>query len=337
MSYFRRPDAPLHEQAPAEDHPRSPFAEVAGRFANWITGVEQMPPGEDLSGDESPDLFAQLTGDHRQARRRERPAARTAERRPSRPAPWMADLPPEEPVAEPTTAARQRPEALASAAAPQAEPQPDPEHEADDSGRFPMAPLGYNRTAVDEHLAQLERELTELRASRKPKPSITEELERIGEQTASILVVAHDQANETTRLAEEQAERCVADAAANAVAMTTEAKERLRELDSETDAVWRERERLLEDVRSVSAALATLADQASDRFPAAEPPAATMAFPVAHEMAAPMAPEMAGPMAPEFDEPASPTEDDPDVAEPTQPGDTGSWLVGLEPSEPQPE
>jgi cell division septum initiation protein DivIVA len=98
--------------------------------------------------------------------------------------------------------------------------------------------------------------------------SITEEIERIGEQTASILVVAHDKAHETTRLAQEQADRCIADAAANAVAITVQAKERLRELDNETDSVWRERERLIEDVRVVSVALGSLATEASARFPA---------------------------------------------------------------------
>ena len=108
---------------------------------------------------------------------------------------------------------------------------------------------------MDEHLAALERKLDELRSKREPLGSITNELERIGEQTASILVVAHDQAHETTRVAQEQAERCVADAAANAVAMREEAKQRLGDLDNETDAIWRERERLLEDVRVVSAAL----------------------------------------------------------------------------------
>jgi len=138
-----------------------------------------------------------------------------------------------------------------------------------DPARFPLAPFGYNRTAVDEHLAGLERELEELRSKHAPMASITDELERIGEQTASILVVAHDQANETTRLAQEQAERCVADAAANAVQMTADAKAKLSDLDAETDAVWRERERLLEDVRVVSAALTNLADQASERFPPA--------------------------------------------------------------------
>jgi hypothetical protein len=188
-----------------------------------------------------------------------------------------------------------------------------------------------------------------MRSKRKPLTSITDELERIGEQTASILVVAHDQAHETTRLAQEQAERCVADAAANAVAMTEEAKQRLRDLDNETDAVWRERERLLVDVRVVSAALANLADQASDRFPAAEPatPAAA-AFPAVggtgsrgghgiwEEVAAESEPAMA-PMPQQVPEPQATEPFDvlgdsaEDDRRPTQPGDTGSWLAGLEP------
>ena len=181
--------------------------------------------------------------------------------------------------------------------------------------------------------------------------SITDELERIGEQTASILVVAHDQAHETTRLAEQQAERCVADAAANAVQITAEAKAKLRDLDAETDAVWRERERLLEDVRVVSTALANLADQASERFPAAETTSSTGAF------AAVAAPAHGIWEEPEYAEEA---EAEPNPGRPRArrrtpsnrrppsrstcsrptakrrargpvPGDTGSWLAGLEP------
>jgi hypothetical protein len=141
--------------------------------------------------------------------------------------------------------------------------------------RFPLVRYGYSQADVDRRQDELERELAdrerevkELREQVKPPMSITEEIERIGEQTASILVVAHDQAHETTRRAQEQADRCIADAAANAVAITAEAKERLRELDDETDSVWRERERLLEDTRAVSERLGTLVDEALARFPA---------------------------------------------------------------------
>ena len=142
----------------------------------------------------------------------------------------------------------------------------------DGSSRFPVAPLGYNRQAVDLHFAELESELIELRealaqASHGEAPmSIQEELERIGEETASILVVAHDKAHETTRMAQEQAERCISDAAANAVAITEEATRKLHELEAETDGVRRRRERLIADVRNISGSLQSLADDAERRF-----------------------------------------------------------------------
>jgi hypothetical protein len=151
----------------------------------------------------------------------------------------------------------------------------EPSADAGPEPRFPLVRYGYSQADVDRRLGELERELAdrerevkELSEQVKPPMSITEEIERIGEQTASILVVAHDQAHETTRRAQEQADRCIADAAANAVAITAEAKERLRELDDETDSVWRERERLLEDTRAVSERLGTLVDEALARFPA---------------------------------------------------------------------
>jgi hypothetical protein len=135
-----------------------------------------------------------------------------------------------------------------------------------EDSRFPVAPLGYNRAAVDERISELEQELDELRID-KPPVSITEEIERLGEQTASILVVAHDQAHETTRRAQEQADQCIADAAANAVSMTAQARRQLQELDNETDAVWRERQRLLDDARDVGLALIALSEESMERFP----------------------------------------------------------------------
>ena len=79
--------------------------------------------------------------------------------------------------------------------------------------------------------------------------------------------MAHDQAHETTRLAQEQADRCVADAASNAVAITEEAKRQLQALDMETDTIWQERARLLEDARTVGMALIAMIDEAEGRFP----------------------------------------------------------------------
>jgi DivIVA protein len=132
---------------------------------------------------------------------------------------------------------------------------------------FPVGPLGYNRSAVDERIAVLEQELEELRAQATPVMSINDEIERLGEQTASILVVAHDQARETTRMAQEEAERRIAEASASADAITREARRQLDALDNETDVIWRERMRLLDDARAVGQALIALAEEASGRFP----------------------------------------------------------------------
>lgn len=133
--------------------------------------------------------------------------------------------------------------------------------------RFPTALHGYDREAVEAHVAALEREIAELREQRSPVPAVEEELKRVGEETSAILKVAHEQAAEITRRAQAQADRCLSDAAANAVAMTEKAKRSLRELDTETDAVWAERGRLIEDVRNVATALFSLAEDAADRFP----------------------------------------------------------------------
>lgn len=133
--------------------------------------------------------------------------------------------------------------------------------------RFATVLHGYDRDAVDAEISALEREIDDLRAQRLPAPSIEAEIERVGEETSAILRVAHEQATEITRRARVEAERCVSDAAANAVSMTEDAKRKLRQLDTETDAVWAERGRLIEDVRSVATSLFSLAEDAADRFP----------------------------------------------------------------------
>jgi hypothetical protein len=133
--------------------------------------------------------------------------------------------------------------------------------------RFPAALHGYDRDAVDQHLAALERELDQLRIQRSPSGAVEAEIDRIGEETSAIIKVAHEQATEVTRRAHIQADKCVADAAANAVAMTEDAKRKLRSLDVETDTVWAERARLLEDARSVATALFSLVEEAVERFP----------------------------------------------------------------------
>jgi cell division septum initiation protein DivIVA len=135
------------------------------------------------------------------------------------------------------------------------------------SPAFPMIRNGYDCAAVEAHIAELERELGELRAAVPAVSAVAAEIERVGEQTSAILRVAHEQAREITHRAQAQADTCLSDAAANAVAIAQDAKRQLRDLDTETDTVWRERARLIEDARNVATALFTLAEEAAERFP----------------------------------------------------------------------
>ncbi|MGA2927336.1 MAG: DivIVA domain-containing protein [Solirubrobacteraceae bacterium] len=153
--------------------------------------------------------------------------------------------------------------------------------------RFPTARHGYDRAAVDEAIAELEAELDALRAHKPTKTAVAAEIEQIGEQAAAILRVAHDQAHQTTRRAQTEADKCLSDAAANALAMTDEARLKVRELDREADAIWRERARLVDDVRNIATSLFSLAEDATDRFPAEAERAIAPALPAAQ----PSAPE----------------------------------------------
>jgi cell division septum initiation protein DivIVA len=152
--------------------------------------------------------------------------------------------------------------------------------------RFPLSRQGYDREYVDDHIADLERELAELRTQRSLASPINVEIERIGEQATAVLRVAHEEAQKTMCRAQVSAERCVADAESAAAKLTDEANRRLRTLDGDTDVVWRERDRLIQDVRDVSAALVSLADAAAERFPA-EPEKITAPTPVAEKITAP--------------------------------------------------
>ncbi len=146
--------------------------------------------------------------------------------------------------------------------------------------RFPIARSGYDCGAVDDHIAMLEQELAELdgeladlRARVPAQDEVAAEIQRLGEQTSAILLAAHDKARDTTRQAQEQADRCIADAAANAVNITAEANRQRDQIEDDVRRLFGERTRLLSDMETLAGTLATVAREASNRFPA--PPAAS--------------------------------------------------------------
>jgi ABC-type transporter Mla subunit MlaD len=161
--------------------------------------------------------------------------------------------------------------------------------------QFAIVRHGYDPAAVDEYIAELEQELEQRRSDRPAAQAIAQEIDRIGEQTAAILRVAHDKAAEVTREAQAQADKVLADAASSALAITEGATQRLRELDAETDSIWQERGRLIDDVRNMATALFTLAEDAAERYPD-EPAKATQAVDVVEPASAePAQPPLAPP------------------------------------------
>jgi cell division septum initiation protein DivIVA len=196
-------------------------------------------------------------------------------------------------------------------------------HWDDEASPFPVVRSGYDRDAVDAYLNELEQEIDELRSNRSSDDAVSTEIKRIGEQAAAILQTAHQQAAETTRKAREEAEKCLSDAAANAISMKDEAKSKLRELDTETDAVWRERSRLIEDVRSVATTLFSLAEEATERFPSEDDKRAASGPARRQPMTAPVsAAAKAQPMAAPMSPPAAPS-DGPAAPGPSRPGPVG--------------
>lgn len=146
--------------------------------------------------------------------------------------------------------------------------------------RFPLARNGYDPRAVDRHVAELEgeladldQELAQLRSQVLSTDDVATEIRRIGEQTSEVLITAHEQRGEILRVAREEADRSVAEAQARARAITLEGEARMRGLETQNEAALHERDRILEDLRTVSAALATVVDSARERIAPKDPEA----------------------------------------------------------------
>jgi DivIVA protein len=135
---------------------------------------------------------------------------------------------------------------------------------------FPIVFRGYDREVVDNHLAELEEEVLELHATRSPQAAVKRELDRVGKETAAILQRAHEAADEVARRSRSRAEARVDEAEREAARIVKDAEAKVRQLDTDTDDVWAERRKLLEDARQMGERLIEVADEALERFPPAD-------------------------------------------------------------------
>jgi DivIVA protein len=139
---------------------------------------------------------------------------------------------------------------------------------------FPVVLRGYDRIAVDAYVRQTSQLVAELQATRSPEAAVRRALERVGEEVSGILQRAHDTAAEITSQSRSEAEDRLETARQEAEQITAAAENRVKELDAETDRIWAERLRIVEDTRDLARQLVSLSDSAADRFPADEEPEA---------------------------------------------------------------
>jgi DivIVA domain-containing protein len=138
---------------------------------------------------------------------------------------------------------------------------------------FPTRPIGYDRAAVDAYVEQVERRIADLEATQTPEAAIRRALEQVGEETSGILRHAQEAADDITTRSRSAADDRLETARRDADELRARAEGRVRRLDADADAIWRERSRLLDDMRRLSEELLTSAERAEMRFPPEESPA----------------------------------------------------------------
>jgi hypothetical protein len=135
---------------------------------------------------------------------------------------------------------------------------------------FPFALRGYDRLAVDEYVQRTSQLVAELQSTRSPDAAIRRALVRLGEQISGILQRAHDTAEQITTQSRADAEDRLEAARQGVLEITAAAEQRVRDLDADTDRIWAERHRIVDDTKDLASQLVALAETAVERFPAAE-------------------------------------------------------------------
>jgi uncharacterized protein with HEPN domain len=156
---------------------------------------------------------------------------------------------------------------------------------------FPVALRGYDRLAVDAYVQHTSQLVAELQATRSPEAAVRRALERVGEQISGILQRAHETAEEITAQSRRDAEDRLEQARVEAAEIVATAHQHVKDLDADTDRIWIERHRIVDDARELSQQLAALADSATERFPAAEPEPEPEPAPAAEPFDGQLAPE----------------------------------------------
>lgn len=136
---------------------------------------------------------------------------------------------------------------------------------------FAVVMRGYDRGAVDEYIKRTTQLVAELQATRSPEAAVRRALERVGEEVSGVLQRAHETAERITSQSRAEAEERLELSRREAVEVTAGAEARVKQLDAETDRIWAERQRIVDDVHELASKLMALAESAIERFPAEAP------------------------------------------------------------------
>jgi hypothetical protein len=132
---------------------------------------------------------------------------------------------------------------------------------------FAVGLRGYDRLAVDAYVQRTSQLVAELQATRSPEAAVRRALERVGEQISGILQRAHETAEQITAQSRGEAEDRLEQARGEAREIAAAAEQRVRDLDADTDRIWIERHRIVDDARDLASQLLALAETAAERFP----------------------------------------------------------------------
>ena len=130
---------------------------------------------------------------------------------------------------------------------------------------FPLAVRGYDRRAVDEHIAALTQLVEELEGRQLHENVVQRALDQVGEETASILQRAHETADEITARSRAQAEGRIQGAERDAELIRVEADKYAERVRIDTQHLWEERQRLIDDIRRLADEVLATADDAAER------------------------------------------------------------------------
>jgi DivIVA domain-containing protein len=186
---------------------------------------------------------------------------------------------------------------------------------------FSLALRGYDRGAVDSHLAKVAQLVAELEATQLRETIVQRALDEVGEQTSSILQRAHETAEEISVRSRAQAEGRIQRAEREAEEIRRAVVEEKSEIEADILRLRQDRVRLIEEIRHMAEEVLGVADEALDRLPEPdeedEPPIA-----VDHEELGAAQPEELGAAQP--DEPAP---EEPEEMPAAQPEDGGGPTV----------